>query len=89
VVTTSVGTSYRSSHAAAYGLPAPEPTAADDHNRRLSKLEVPVCAAHPKALAPIALDGGKLQFASYRYYKAFLAANRSAPAQPTAAPPAA
>ena len=56
-----------------------EPTADDLNSKGLSNLQAPVCEKHNAEAEPlwevIGYSSGKLQFASYRYYKAFCELN--------------
>jgi fluoride ion exporter CrcB/FEX len=50
----------------------PEDKQIERDDRVLARTEVPVCDAHART-SPIAYGGGVLRFASYRYYREFLA----------------
>ncbi len=59
--------------------PEEPPSQEDKADAALGELEVPVCARHTEAAAPsgdaVRFAHGDLEFASYRYYLEFLAAN--------------
>lgn len=52
----------------------PTPTESNRLDEELSVMKVPVCAKHEDS-SPVSYNAGQLEFALYRYYKAFLALN--------------
>jgi hypothetical protein len=52
----------------------PTPSENDRLDEGLSAMTVPVCTEH-KAAKPVSFNAGILEFASYHYYKEFLALN--------------
>lgn len=63
-----------------------EPTSAEQNSRGLSQLKAPVCAKHTSDASvygdALEYSSGKLEFASYRYYKAFCEMNHIERAAP-------
>jgi hypothetical protein len=51
------------------------PTDEDRMREELADVKVPVCSEHASGTAPLECVDGHLEFASYRYYKEFLALN--------------
>ncbi len=77
-VTEVASTSYTYNH---HPVSAAEPTPAAQYDELLARLQAPVCSVHeatPDAADDdnaLAFHDGKLEFASYRYYKAFVVLN--------------